>query len=294
MIMSHLNTFKIVINHPLNRGRKFKSFWMLIKWFINTKLNPFPIIAPFAGKSKLLIQRGLTGATGNFFCGLHEFEEMAFLLHFLRPADIFVDVGANVGSYTLLGGSEVGSKVITIEPIPETFKILEFNIIMNKLQDNVTALNIGMGASKSELNFTASKGPENRVAIGNELDTIRVPIDTFDHIVDLQSPALVKIDVEGFETEVLNGMNTALLNDNLKAIIIELNGLGKQYGYEDLAIHEKLISSGFTPFKYNPFERKLIPLKLFGPHNTIYIKDIEFVNHRISNANKVKIFHHEF
>ena len=47
---------------------------------------------------------GMTGATGNVYCGLHEFEDMALVLHALRPRDLFVDVGANVGSYTVLGG----------------------------------------------------------------------------------------------------------------------------------------------------------------------------------------------
>jgi hypothetical protein len=50
---------------------------------------------------------GMTGATGNLYVGLHEFEEMAFLLHFLRPGDLFADVGANVGSYTILAAVAV-------------------------------------------------------------------------------------------------------------------------------------------------------------------------------------------
>jgi hypothetical protein len=41
--------------------------------------------------SKLLVWKGLTGATGNIYCGLHEFEDMAFLLHFLRPRDLSAD-----------------------------------------------------------------------------------------------------------------------------------------------------------------------------------------------------------
>ena len=44
----------------------------------------------------------MTGATGNIYCGLYEFLDMAFLLHFLRNGDLFGDIGSNIGSYTVL------------------------------------------------------------------------------------------------------------------------------------------------------------------------------------------------
>ena len=55
------------------------------------------------------------GATGNLYVGLHEFEEMAFLLHFLRRGDLFADVDANVGSYTILAAVAVGTEAIAFE-----------------------------------------------------------------------------------------------------------------------------------------------------------------------------------
>ena len=42
------------------------------------------------------------GVTGNVYCGLHDFAEMSFMLHLLRAGDLFADIGANVGSYTVL------------------------------------------------------------------------------------------------------------------------------------------------------------------------------------------------
>ena len=65
----------------------------------------------------------MTGATGNIYTGLHEFEDMMFLLHLLRPGDIFVDAGANIGSYTVLASAVVGAKSISFEPVPPLFFI---------------------------------------------------------------------------------------------------------------------------------------------------------------------------
>jgi Methyltransferase FkbM domain len=131
------------------------------------------------------------------------------------------------------------------------------------------------------------------VATENETDTIDVQVEKFDDVINITKPTLIKIDVEGFETEVLNGMDKALANPELKAIIIELNGSGKRYGYEENKIHEKLMSHNFKPFFYSPFERKLVNTKSFGSNNTIYIRDIEFVYKRVLSTKKFRIFNQE-
>jgi thymidylate synthase len=63
----------------------------------------------------------MTGATGNIYAGLHEFEDMAFLLHLLRSEDMFADVGSNIGSYTILASGVVGAKSVAFEPVPSTY-----------------------------------------------------------------------------------------------------------------------------------------------------------------------------
>jgi FkbM family methyltransferase len=251
--------------------------------------NPYPIIFPYAEKTKLIISRGMHGATGNLYCGLDEFEDMAFVLHFLRKDDLFIDIGANIGSYTLLASNEVGAETIAIEPIPETYNKLEANIWLNNLENKVKTFNIGLGGEKGVLKFTRALDTVNHVATENETDTIDVQTEKFDDIINFQKPTLIKIDVEGFETEVLNGMANALINPYLKGIIIELNDSGKRYGYKEEEIHKKLMSHNFKPFLYSPFERKLVKTGSFGRVNTIYIKDIEFVYERVSSAKKFKI-----
>ena len=104
-----------------------------------------------------------------------------------------------------------------------------------------------------------------------------------------QCPILLKIDVEGFETEVIKGADTTLLNKSLKAIIIELNGSGQRYGYDERQIHNKLLEHGFKPYNYNPKTRQLMELETFGTHNTIYLRDKEYVEERIKSARKIKI-----
>lgn len=100
---------------------------------------------------------------------------------------------------------------------------------------------------------------------------------------------LLKIDVEGFEHEVIKGAANLLNSDNLKAIIIELNGSGMRYGFSDEKIHGELISFGFVPYLYDPFERKIKRLNKPGTLNTLYLRSEEWIMKRISSAKKFNI-----
>lgn len=288
--MNFFDVLKFVYNHPFNAGNKMGSLWNFAKWQINCRLNPYPVVYPFTEHGKLLVWKGLTGATGNVYCGLMEYEDMGFLLHFLRPGDLFLDIGANVGSYTVLASAEAGAHTIAAEPIPSTYKNLHQNILINEIQDKVKAYNIGIGSCKGKLHFTRLLDTINHVATQAGENTIEVAVNTLDEILaEEQAPALLKIDVEGFETEVIRGAEKTLQKAGLKAIIIELNGSGKRYGYDDAEIHKILLSAGFVPFSYNPQARQLKERETFHHLNTIYIRDKAFVEERINTARQIKI-----
>ncbi|UPK72764.1 FkbM family methyltransferase [Chitinophaga filiformis] len=286
--MSLLNTLKFLTNHPLSSDRKFQTICRFVGWQISSRLMPYPVIYPFTVKSKLIVQKGMSGATGNLYCGLHEFHDMAFLLHLLRPGDLFVDVGANVGGYTVLASGHVEAETIAIEPAPATYAKLQANIRINDMADRVHALNIALGSAAGVVNFTTSLDTTNHVVVGEEAaDTVEISIDTLDNVLEDQSPILLKIDVEGFETEVLKGAKKILQQQSLKAIIIELNGLSERYGVENRKNHEALLGYGFLPYTYDPFKKALQKCASFGDFNTIYIRDIDFVKNRLVTADKV-------
>ena len=72
--------------------------------------------------------------TGNIYCGLVEFADMAFVLHVLRAGDLFVDIGANAGAYTLLASSVAGAKTTCFEPAPATYARL---LVINPAIKNI-------------------------------------------------------------------------------------------------------------------------------------------------------------
>lgn len=287
--MALRHTFDFIVNHPLNKNQKGQAIWRFFNWQLKSRLISGLSVGTYGEKSKILVKKGLTGATGNLYSGLHEFEDMSFLLHFLRRTDIFVDIGANVGSYTILASNERGAETISIEPIPMAFEILQKNVELNKVSTLVSCMNIGLGNENGLLKFTNSMDTLNHVAKDYDTDTVNVKMERFDDLITLQKPTLVKIDVEGFESEVINGMEESLSNYLLKAIIIELNSTGLRYGYDEKLTHEKLVSMSFLPYAYDPYLRSLRKLECNGPYNTIYVRDFDFVSQRLKYAEPFKI-----
>ncbi len=286
-------TIGFIFTHPLSKKHLLKSIYRFILWQLQSGISPTKfIVKSYVQGVKFYARKGLTGVTGNIYTGLHEFDEMAFLLHFLNENDTFFDVGSNVGSYTLLASGVRGAKSIAIEPVKSTFDILTKNIELNKLQDKVSLINSGAGSGHGTLVFSSNEDTTNHVIAFNETNrdhTTEVPVITVDSLLTKTQPILIKIDVEGYETEVLKGMSQILASPSLKSIIIELNGSGARYGYNENQIHELLLINCFESYNYDPFTRTLTATSKFGKSNTLYCRDLAFINNRIKNARGVKI-----
>ena len=286
-------TFGFIATHPISKRHVLKSLYRFLLWQLQTGFAPTRLfVKRFAGPVKFYARKGLTGVTGNIYAGLHDFNEMAFLLHFLREGDVFFDIGANVGSYTLLASGLSKVKSVALEPVSSTFDLLVKNIALNGLQDKVTAIHAAAGATQGSIYFTSGNDTTNHALAANETGeqaTIEVKLTSIDSLTCSQIPRLAKIDVEGFETEVLRGMHQTLESKVLKAIIIELNGSGGRYGFDEKAIHQLLLDKQFNPYSYDPFTRVLSPLPSYGTHNTIYCRDLAFINNRLQSARAIKI-----
>lgn len=285
--MNVLDSLGFITRHPLTRHARRAALTRWFRWQLGSRLLPGPVIVPFVNDARLIVQPGMTGATGNIYCGLHEFDDMALVLHALRPDDLFVDVGANVGVYTVLAGAAAGARCISIEPVPATFAWLQQNIAINRFDARARPLNIGIGRANGTLRFTRGHDTTNHVVSDGEaaVDTIDVPVQTLDTVVDAE-PAIIKIDVEGFETDVIAGAGHVLAARGLLAVIMELNGAGARYGYDEDALHQSMIERGFESCRYHPRDRKLVSLggAQAAGGNTLYVRDIARLQERVRTA----------
>jgi FkbM family methyltransferase len=286
-------TGRLLWTHPLTARNRSAAFARWIRWQLGSRLLPGAAVISFVDDTRLLVAPGMTGATGNVYVGLHEFADMAFVVHYLREGDGFLDVGANVGSYTVLAAGVCGADAIAAEPLPATFGHLRANIRLNGLEARVRAVNVGLAAKGGILRFTKTLDTVNHVLSQDESTSdqaIDVPVVTVDELIGNVRLSLMKIDVEGFESEVLAGAARTLARADLRALIVELNGSGARYGVDETNVRSYIESFGFHPFAYDPFKRSLLRIEgKSRESNTLYLRDIEAVAQRVRQARAVRV-----
>jgi FkbM family methyltransferase len=291
--MSLLNTLSFLLNHPLSQGRKLATLRRFAAWQIGARLVPGPVVCPFANGSSLLVRPGMTGATGNLYVGLHEFADMAFVLHVLRGEDLFVDVGANIGSYTVLAAAGAGATCLAFEPGSAAFAWLERNVRLNGIADRTELHRQAVGARSGQMALTTDGDTVNHIvtdpAAGARTET--VAMTTLDEALARRTPLMLKIDVEGFETEVLNGAAQTLNAPTLRCVLLELNGSGQRYGYDDAAIRRRLLASGFEECVYQPFTRQILSRSADQPPsaNALFVRDRVFIATRLQDAKPIEV-----
>jgi FkbM family methyltransferase len=289
--MPLMSTLAFIANHPLNRGRKARALASYFKWQIGSRLVPGQVIYKWINGSRIIVRRGETGVTGNLYCCLHDFADMAYVLHVLAPDDLFIDVGANAGSYTILACGAKGAKGICFEPVPSTFERLMDNLRINNLAERVDARNIGLSDREGNLNFTSGEDTTNHIVAGDETasNVVQVRVVPLDVGLEGLTPALLKIDVEGFEMRVLEGASRTLGKQELHSVIMELNGNGRRYGFEDTQIIKCMKDFGFSTYRYEPFKRELnaIDIDDCRSGNTLFIRGERAVQTRLKQAPRI-------
>ena len=258
-------TYSFIVNHPCSQGRVMRNLARFVGWQLYSRIVSRPLPFVMAGTARLHAAKGIWGATGNLYVGLHEFQEMAFALHFLRSQDLFVDGGANIGSYTVLGLS-LGAHVIAFEPSPDAFAWFTRNAALNAtgIADlRQQALSDSPGVTY----LTEGRGPQNQIS---DAGTIRVTKVRLDDALKGVAPTIMKLDLEGHTTMALQGADAALKDLTLKCVIIEAE-------QED---GEILKAYGFTPHTYDPWTRSLSA----DEAATLYVRDVAYVTDRCAQA----------
>jgi FkbM family methyltransferase len=161
---------------------------------------------------------------------------------------------------------------------------LEYNVVVNALGNLVTVHRVGIGSRPGALRFAVAEDTVNHVTA--EDDAEEFPVETLDHILSHKAPTLIKIDVEGFEPEVLIGAKEVLKSESLLALIVEINGSYRRYGFSLRDVIEPLTNAGFDPCSYDPNSRILTGLSAPDTNsaNTIFIRDRRAVEARLTTA----------
>ena len=179
----------------------------------------------------------------------------------LHPGDVFVDVGANNGFFSILASSivENSGKVYSFEPTKATFARLVRNIEINNFS-NIIPFNVALGNRKGKETFYDFGKLDGSNSFIGEKSAIplTVEMEMLDNILGSIMPNIVKIDVEGFEREVLWGAKRTVLRNDDVILIFEYNrSLLRKKGEGYSEVINLLRSNGFKLYAMNDVKEEI-------------------------------------
>lgn len=185
------------------------------------------------------------GANPGYALGTSEPIVQETLARVLNPGAVFYDIGANVGFYSVLAARLVGpeGRVVAYEPLPENVRALERNIELNQFE-NVTvrpcavSANDGRGSLQlaPEQTWARLESAGERADALGSVEVTLVAIDS-ELAGGLPAPDVVKLDVEGAEVDVLDGMAETIRSAR-PIVLAEMHGRNRQVG-------ERLRAAGY-------------------------------------------------
>jgi len=232
------------------------------------------------------------------YSGGFEENELAFVEAFLRPGDVFLDVGANIGLFSVIAGRIIGptGRIFAFEPVKKTYARLTDNLQINGY-GTARCENLALSSADGEVEMVVSVGDKDawnsmaRPYVEGEFRTEKVAVTTWDNYAtqnDLAGKAaLMKIDVEGWEHHVLAGGRASLARPDAPVLQVEFTEKAAVAASSSTNyLYRSIRELGYSLHRFNPDSRTLEPepeRPAWNYCNLFAIKDIASVEKRIAS-----------
>ena len=168
----------------------------------------------------------------------------------IRPSDVFLDIGSNLGVFAVFVGSVIEEgAVVAVEPVPATADKLRRNLARNGI--DATVANVAFAAEAGEVRMTVPDAHGSSAVESGETESEVVTVESVpgdEHLEarDLPTPTVVKMDVEGYEHAALNGLEQTLGSPDCRLVYCEVHpGHASKYGIDSGNVEAILGSHGF-------------------------------------------------
>jgi FkbM family methyltransferase len=195
--------------------------------------NPYFIILPKTTTDNYLFFPELSVAKWFYESGIAEKKLITHILNsYITNDKNFIDIGAHVGTYSFILGKKA-NHTYSFECNPKVFCYLAANIALHELEDKITPYRYALGSKEDTLDYIirSEDGGGNGIKKLNDKDEnlkkIKVNVKTLDSF-NLTNIGFIKIDVEGYEKEVLEGSLETLIKNNYPPILFESWGDWKE------------------------------------------------------------------
>ena len=228
-------------------------------------ITPEDPIITFESKHRFRLKVNLANPEHQYlyFYGTHDERYVVTkLLKLIKPGDICWDIGANIGFYTCLLASRVADDgaVVAFEPAARTCGYLQENVSLNQFT-NVTVVNKGLSNKQEQrhLHYSEAGLAEGTASLkyaNGRAASERVALDTVDNLLrELPVPDFIKIDVEGYQLEVLRGAEHCL-KTYTPLLMAELKDVGETNHTDFSEIEQYVVSLGYRLYEIGKYSLK--------------------------------------
>lgn len=203
-------------------------------------------IVPFGAHARVRARKAGDSSQRAVYAALPDYLEMRLWQQWLSPGDRFVDVGANVGLYSLLAAG-TGADVLAIEPAADMAVRLRDNIALSRLETKIRVIE---AAAMDQRGNCSLDGPDpNRRATRTQIDGA-IPCCTLDELLGQSGARGIKVDVEGNERLVIQGAENHMRSQTIELVQLEWNETCELALAEDRRpVADLLMSFGYVLFR---------------------------------------------
>lgn len=253
--MNYITSLIKILSHPLNRNYYLKTLVRVVTWKINQFTFKKPLIVEIEKGIRCLCYPDSAFGSLIVYMKLPEYQEMKFALKVIEEDSIFIDVGANIGIYSLLAASKIKSgKVYAFEPVNKVILNFKENIRLNNFGSKVSVFNKVISEKSGKEPYVFEKVSEISAIgsgkTGNHSLVKSMSLDDFISKEKIKNIDFLKIDVEGAEMKVLSGARRLLSEGWIKYLLLEVNKKSVRYGYVPSDLVNYLNKFGYKTFKF--------------------------------------------
>jgi FkbM family methyltransferase len=241
------NVVRFIWEHPANRGKRLQVLGRAARFQIEGRLLHRRALARLGARSVVWAELHRTAGSKVLYANPPDYPEMVVWAARLKPGDLFVDVGANVGTYTIWAG-ELGARIIAVEPASDAFVLLRQNVELNGYP--VELVQSAAGAMNGTAMFTSGQDCVNHLDPAGD---VQVDVITVDNLLRGRIASGVKIDVEGHEMDVLSGCVESLASHRIGLLQIEWNRSSETaVGTDRTPVADLLTGFGYRLYRPTP------------------------------------------
>jgi FkbM family methyltransferase len=231
-------------SHPANEGARLRALSRAARHQLSARVARRRTLARLGHQSRIWVDLHRHSAFKVAYANPPDYPEMLVWQRAMGAGSLFIDVGANIGSYSVLVG-ELGAEVIALEPADDTFRLLKDNIALNGY--NIRPVQAAAGSDCGAAKFTSGRDCVNQLdPAGDKLTTVV----TIDSLIGGRAVDGMKVDVEGFELDVLRGSELALAEHRIAIIQLEWNATSEAaLGTDRQPVADLLARHGYRLFR---------------------------------------------